>query len=159
MKQTLTIYRRDKDYGNASCLVTLLIFTFIIMMIAAYFLPDLAMLKTFLYLTVGLIVLLVLLKVTEFQSNKGEKVMILSVTQEGLHYFQHAAPISWDEISEIEIIDKKFAVTVKGKPVLDFSLNLSETTLEYKVDELAELLRSYFTGKIYVHETSVSCGC
>jgi len=78
MKQTLTIYRRDKDYGNASCLVTLLIFTFIIMMVAAYFLPDLAMLKAFLYLTVGLIVFLVLLKVTEFQANKGEKVMVLS---------------------------------------------------------------------------------
>jgi hypothetical protein len=85
--------------------------------------------------------------------------MVLSVTQEGLHYFQHATPISWDEISEIEIIDKKFALTVKGMPALDFSLNLSETTFEYRVDELAELLRSYFTGKIYIHETLVSCGC
>lgn len=159
MKETITIYRKDHDYGNASCLVSLFVLTCIIMMIVAYFLPEPPVLKVFLYLTPGLIVLLVIIKAAEFYANKGEKVKVLSITQEGLHYFQHVTPLSWNEISEIEIIDKKLAVTVKGKPVSDFSVNLDQTTFEYRVNEFAELLGSYFTGKIYVHETSVSCGC
>lgn len=159
MKETITIYKKDHDYGNASCLVSLFILTCIVMMIVAYFLPEPPVLRIFLYLTPGLIVLLVIIKAAEFYANKGEKVKALSITQEGLHYFQHITPLRWDVISEIEIIDKKLAVTVKGKPAFDFSLNLIQTTFEYKVDELVEMLGSCFTGKIYVHETSVSCGC
>ncbi|MGN7720405.1 hypothetical protein [Chitinophaga sp. 22620] len=159
MKDNITIYQKDHDYGNASCLVSLFIFTCIVMMITAYFIPEPPVLKVFLYLTPGLIVLLVIIKAAEFYANKGENVKVLSVTREGMHYFQHAAPLSWDEISEIEIIDKKLAVTVKGKPSSDFSVNLTQTTFEYNVNVLVELLGSYFTGKIYVYETSVSCGC
>ncbi len=159
MKETLTIYKKDHDYGNASCLVSLFIFTCIIMMIVAYFLPEPPVLKIFLYLTPGLFVLFMIIKAAEFYANKKEKVKVLSITQEGLHYYQHTTPLRWDEISEIEIIDKKLSVTVKGKPAADFSLNLGQTTNEYKVDELAKLLGSYFSGKIYVYEKAESCGC
>ena len=159
MKETITIYRKDHDYGSATCLVSLFISTCIVMLIVAFFMPEPPVLKAFLYITPASIVLLVIIKAAVFYANKGEKVKMLSVSPQGLHYFQHLTPLRWDEISEIEIVDKKLAVTVKGKSTLDFSLNLDKTTFQYGVNELVELLGSYIKGKIYVHETSVSCGC
>lgn len=159
MEETITIYRKDHDYGNASCLVSIFIFTCIVMMIVAFFMPEPPVLKAFLYITPASIILLLIIKAAERYANKGEKIKMLSITQQGLHYFEHVTPLRWDEISEIEIIDKKLAVTVKGRSTLDFSMDLDKTTFQYSVSELAKLLGSYFTGKIYVHETSVSCGC
>jgi len=156
----MILYRKGRDYGNCSCMVSLLLFTFLMMIIISYFSDEKGALQISLYTSAGLIFILVMIKVIAYAAERGAKIVLLTVGAEGLRYYEHTTLIPWKVITDIQIVNHQLSVSVGGSPALDFTLNLLDTDVLETFDDFCELLNRYYAPrKIYLYETLVSCGC
>ena len=156
----IVLYKKVRDYGGCSCMATLLLFTFFVMIIVSYFSDEKGALHISLYAAGVLLLALLGVKLIAYKSKHEAKTMRLKVSEEGLHYYEHLTFIEWRAITDIQIINRELSVSVGTSPALDFKLNLLDTDLEHTYDDFCQLLNKYYYPKsIYTYETWSSCGC
>ena len=156
----MILYKRAWDSGNCSCTAALFLFSFIVMVIISFFSEDKWALSISLYASAILTFILVTVRVVGYWAQREEKTVLLTVSEEGIHYYEHTALIQWKVITDIQIVDHKLSVSAGGKRALDFTLNLLDTNLQERFDDFCQLLNRYYYPKtVYIYESSVSCGC
>jgi hypothetical protein len=159
-KDEMILYRKARDYGNCSCMASLLLFTLLVMIIISYFSEEKGALYISLYAAAGLTFILVMIKVIAYAAAREAKTVLLTVSGEGLHYYEHTTLIQWKDITDIQIINRQLSVSVGQFPALDFTLNLLDTDLLETFDDFCELLNHYYSPRsIYTYESFSSCGC
>ncbi len=156
----MVLYEKGRDYGGCSCMASLFLFTFFIMIIISYFSEDQEFLRIGLWGTAILLFILLAINLLAYKAEHGVKTMLLTVSAEGIHYYEHTTFIQWSAVTDIQIINHELSVSVGKSPSLDFKLNLLDTDLRETFDDFCQLLNRYYYPKsIYIYETAVSCGC
>ncbi len=156
----MVLHQKTHDYGGYSCMASLLLFTFFVMIIISYFSDEKGALHIALYAVGVLLLVLLGIRLIAYKSKHEAKNMRLKVSEEGLQYYKHLTLIEWRSITDIQIINRELSVSVGTSPALDFKLNLLDTDLEYDFDDFCQLLNKYYYPKsIYTYETWSSCGC
>lgn len=160
VKDEIILYKKAWDPGNCSCMVSLFLVSFIVMVIISFFSEDKWTLSISLYASAILTFILVTVRVVGYWAQREEKTVLLTVCEEGIHYHEHTALIQWKVITDIQIVNRELSVSVGASPVLDFTLNLLDTDLQETFDDFCQLLNRYYYPKtVYIYESSVSCGC
>jgi hypothetical protein len=154
MKAEIVLYRRVRNYVGCSVMVGLCLLTVFIMMILFYIAEEKEMVHQLFYCVAAIIFTLLAIQVIAYRSKQGAETILLTVSEEGLHYYEHGTFIQWSAITEIQIIDERLSVSVNTSPALGFKLNLLDTDLKGASSDLCQLLNQYFYPKrIHIHET------
>lgn len=155
----MTLYRKKPDLGAAGCTAWLFLFSAAVATIVSFFLEGSGGLKIYLYIASIPVLILVIVGVAKYISHRKEGIMMLSISEEGIHYYTHPSPVHWKKISNIEIVDQRLSVSIKSSPSLNFTLNLYDTDLQNRSDSFYQLLSSYYARRIYRYDAAPSFGC
>jgi len=159
-KDEMILYKKAWDPGTCSCMASLFLVSFIFMVVVSFFSEEKGALSISLYASAVLTFMLVTVRVVGYWAKREENTVLLTVCEEGIHYYEHTALIQWKVITDIQIVDRKLSVSVDATPALDFTLNLLDTDLQETFDDFCQLLNRYYYPKtVYIYESSVSCGC
>lgn len=154
MKDKIVLYRRVRNYVGCSVMAAIGLLSVFILMIISYVAEEEEVVHQLFYYVAVLIFTLLAIQVLAYRSKQGAETILLTVSEEGLHYYEHARFIQWGSITDIQIIDERLSVSVDSSPTLDFKLNLLDTDLKGASTDLCQLLNLYYYPKrIYIHET------